>query len=133
MKNSIICDIDGVVLECPGWEDLEDFYQNLELCTPVDWAVYLIKGLQKQGIKIIFLTARDSKCYCFTKYQLEQIFDFPIDLHMRLHGDTREDWVVKEEYIVEFKNKYNILCCIDDNAENCKMYRRHGLTALHVS
>lgn len=133
MKNSIICDIDGVVLQCPGWQDLDDFYANLDSCIPIDWAVYLIESLHRNGLQIIFLTARDVKCHCYTKHQLQQLFDFPILLYMRNHNDTRPDYVIKEEHIVELKQRYRILCCIDDNKDNCNMYRKHGLTALHVS
>lgn len=130
--NSIICDIDGVILTCLNWQDMEDFYQNMDSCVPVDWAVHLINGLHQQGIKIIFLTARDSKCRSYTKFQLEQLFDFPINLYMRLHGDTRDDYIIKAEYIQEFIKNENILFCIDDNLQNCEMYKSFGLTALHV-
>lgn len=116
----------------PYWHDLEEFYQNLDRCCPVDWAVHLVKGLQKQKIKIIFVTARDEKCRSYTLYQLKQLFDFPIELYMRGRGDLRPDPDVKREYIIELKEKYNILFCIDDNTDNCKMYNELGLTALEV-
>ena len=131
-RNSIICDIDGVILEMPRWYDLEEFYKNLELCTPIDWAVHLVKGLYQQGIKIVFVTARDSKCRYYTLYQLKQLFDFPIELYMRGRGDLRPDPEVKREYMVDLIEKYNILFCIDDNHDNCEMYRELGLTALEV-
>ena len=130
--NAIICDIDGVVLEMPYWHDLEDFYQNLDRCTPVDWAVKLVNGLHKQGIVILFVTARNQKCYYYTKYQLEQCFDFPIHLYMRGIMDLRDDPDMKRDYVLELKEKYNILFCIDDNPRNCEMYRELGLTALEV-
>ena len=131
-KNSVICDIDGVIMEMPEWYNLEDFYQNLESCTPIDWMIYLIKGLRKQGLKIIFLTARDSKCRSYTLYQLKQLFDFPIHLYMRNRGDLRPDPEIKKEYMLELMKNNNILFCIDDNIDNCNMYNELGIPALHV-
>ena len=46
--------------------------------------------------------------------------------------DLRPDPDVKREYIIDLKEKYNILLCIDDNPDNCKMYNELGLTALEV-
>ena len=84
------------------------------------------------SVKIVFVTARDEKCRAYTLYQLKQLFDFPIELYMRGRGDLRPDPDVKREYIIDLKEKYNILLCIDDNPDNCKMYNELGLTALEV-
>ena len=130
--NSIICDIDGVILETPRWYEMDDFYQNLDQCVPNDWAVSLINGLHKQHIKIIFLTARDEKCRSYTKYQLEQLFDFNIHLYMRTRGDEREDYIVKAEHIERLLKKENILFAIDDNYQNCLMFNQYKIPAFHV-
>ena len=130
--NSIICDIDGVILETPRWYEMDDFYQNLDQCVPNDWAVSLINGLHNQHIKIIFLTARDEKCRSYTKYQLEQLFDFNIHLYMRTRGDEREDYIVKAEYVERLLKKENILFAIDDNYQNCLMFNQYKIPAFHV-
>ena len=130
--NSIICDIDGVILETPRWYEMDDFYQNLDQCVPNDWAVSLINGLHNQHIKIIFLTARDEKCRSYTKYQLEQLFDFNIHLYMRTRGDEREDYIVKAEHVEKILKKENILFAIDDNYQNCLMFNQYKIPAFHV-
>ena len=130
--NSIICDIDGVILETPRWYEMDDFYQNLDQCVPNDWAVSLINGLHNQHIKIIFLTARDEKCRSYTKYQLEQLFDFNIHLYMRTRGDEREDYIVKAEYVERLLKKENILFAIDDNYQNCLMFNQYKIPAFYV-
>lgn len=130
--NSIICDIDGVILETPRWYEMDDFYQNLDQCVPNDWAVSLINGLHNQHIKIIFLTARDEKCRSYTKYQLEQLFDFNIHLYMRTRGDEREDYIVKAEHVERLLKKENILFAIDDNYQNCLMFNQYKIPAFHV-
>lgn len=130
--NSIICDIDGVILETPRWYEMDDFYQNLDQCVPNDWAVSLINGLHNQHIKIIFLTARDEKCRSYTKYQLEQLFDFNIHLYMRTRGDEREDYIVKAEHVERLLKKENILFAIDDNYQNCLMFNQYKIPSFHV-
>lgn len=129
---AIIVDIDGVILQCPYWQDMEDFYKNLDQCVAVDWAVYLVNYIQQQGIKIIFLTARDEKCKIQTNIQLRQLFDFKYDLYMRKRGDLRIDWEIKQDYLKEIQEKYNVLFSIDDNASNCEMYRRNNIPSLQV-
>ena len=131
-SNACIFDLDGVVFVNPFFENIEDFYKNIQYCIPQDWTVKLINGLYNQGIKIIFLTARDIKCRGITYYQLKELFDFPIHLYMRRRGDTREDYIVKQEYMEQLVKKYNILFCMDDNVKNCEMYRTFGLTTLQV-
>lgn len=131
-NNAVICDIDGVVLTCPYWKDIEDFYQNVDSCTPVDWAVYFINSLHKQGFKIIFITARNCKIKGITLRQLKECFDFNFDLYMRGRYDERIDWVQKEECLNLIEQDYNVVLAIDDNEGNCNMYRKHGITTLRV-
>lgn len=51
MRNSIVCDIDGCILQCPYWDTVEDFYQHIDECVPIDWVVSLVKGLHAQKNK----------------------------------------------------------------------------------
>lgn len=129
---AFVCDIDGVILTLSKWYTIEEFYENIMYCYPIDWAVHLVKGLQKGGIKPLFLTARDSRYKGITEHQLKQCFDFPIHLDMRLHGDLREDFEIKRDYIEQYLKEYEILFCIDDNKKNCEMYKTFGLTSLWV-
>ena len=132
MRNSIVCDIDGCILQCPYWDTVEDFYQHIDECVPIDWVVSLVKGLHAQKRKIIFLTARDAKCRSYTLYQLKQLFDFPIELYMRQRFDLRPDHEIKKEYMLEIMEKYNVLACIDDNIKNCEMYKSLGLPYMRI-
>ena len=131
-SKAIICDIDGVVLQCPYFVDIEEFYKNIEICTPIEWCVDLINGLHEKGYTILFLTARDSKCRGITKYQLEQCFKFPIHLYMRLNGDIRPDHVIKKEHMDILMMKYDICLALDDNVNNCNMFHSLGIPTVHV-
>jgi len=131
-SKAIIVDIDGVVLHYPYWQNVEDFYQHLDKCVAVDWMVHLINCIHIQGIKIIFLTARDQKCQIMTNIQLKQLFDFKYELYMRIQGDLRQDYEIKQDYIPRLQKKYNILFAIDDNERNCEMFKQNKIPALHI-
>lgn len=133
MKTNVaIFDIDGVIMTCPYWEDIEDFYQNMSSCTPIDWAVYFVNSLHKNGIKIIFVTARNVKVKGTTLKQLKDCFDFNFDLYMRGRYDERIDWIMKEEYLKEIQKDYNVVLAVDDNGKNCDMYIRNGINTIRV-
>jgi len=133
MKTNVaIFDIDGVIMTCPYWEDIEEFYQNMSSCTPIDWAVYFVNSLHKNGIKIIFVTARNVKVKGTTLKQLKDCFDFNFDLYMRGRYDERIDWIMKEEYLKEIQKDYNVVLAVDDNEKNCDMYIRNGINTIRV-
>ena len=131
-KETIICDIDGVILHGPYWDDVEDFYCNVSSCFSIDWAVDLINGMYEKGYNIIFLTARNIRCKHVTLWFLRQLFDFNINLYMRPRYDNREDYVFKREFTLEIMKNCNIAFAIDDNINNCNMYKELGIPVLHV-
>ena len=129
----IISDIDGVLMDGPWWDDIEDFYRNMNDWYPIDWTVYMLKCFYKLGYKIIFLTARDEKVRLRTTQQLQELFPFNIEMYMRPRGDLRESHVVKEEFLMELMEKYDILFAMDDETPNCEMFKKHGITVLQVT
>lgn len=127
MKNkAIICDLDGTLITNDCWNgEYETFYDHIKEGRPTRWCSTLLKCLSWQNIKIIFITARDQKCNSITRFQLDSWFDFPYELYMRKDGDLREDYIIKEEYLKEILNRFDILFCIDDNMKNCEMFKEY--------
>lgn len=132
MKKAVIVDIDGVVLDCPGWTNMEDFYNHLDKCTPKYEIVILVNALHNIGIDIIFLTARGEKYESITRKQLQKIFNFSINLKMRKLTDLREDYLIKEDYVKTLMKDYHILLAIDDNIKNCDMFESYDITTLRI-
>lgn len=130
---TLICDIDGVIMEGPWFDDIEDFYHNLSSWYPIEWAVKLVQMFHDVGYKIIFLTARDERVRVRTEQQLKEMFDFNIDLYMRNRGDERASCIVKEEHLIPLMDKYDIQLAIDDETPNIKMFQRYGITTIQVS
>ena len=129
----IICDIDGVLMDGPWWDDIEDFYLNMDSWYPIDWTVYMVNCFYKLGYKIIFLTARDEKVRVKTTQQLKELFPFNINLYMRPRGDMRESYIVKEEHLMELMEKYDILFAMDDEIPNCQMFKKHGIPVVQIT
>ena len=129
----IICDIDGVLMDGPWWDDIEDFYLNMGSWYPIDWTVYMVNCFYKLGYKIIFLTARDEKVRVKTTQQLKELFSFNINLYMRPRGDMRESYIVKEEHLMELMEKYDILFAMDDEIPNCQMFKKHGIPVVQIT
>lgn len=124
-KKAIICDLDGTLIQNPDWNgDYETFYQNITKGFPVEWCELLLNSLADK-VKIIFLTARDDKCKSITEHQLNSWFDFSYILLMRITGDTREDYIIKQEHLSSLMEEYDILFCIDDNPKNCEMFSQY--------
>lgn len=128
----VICDIDGVIMQGPWWDDIQDFYDNMDSWYPIDWMVDIVNCIYKLGYKIIFLTARDEKVRRKTTQQLKNMFDFKIELYMRKKDDERPSCVIKEEYLPELMDKYDILFALDDEQPNCDMYRKHGISVIQI-
>lgn len=125
MNRAIICDLDGTLVCNPFWDgSLEHFYANIFDGFTVEWCQILLESLAKH-VKILFITARDEKCRHQTEHQLNTWFDFKYELYMRKSGDLRDDFVIKQEYLNILKDKYRILCCIDDNPKNCEMFSQY--------
>lgn len=123
---AIICDLDGTLIANPNWDgDFVTFYEILDQGYMLNWCYYILKGLVLQGIEIIFLTARDEKCRDFTISQLKEWLDFPFKLYMRRRGDLTIDHEMKEKFLKEILEKYDVLFSIDDNFANCTMFKKY--------
>ena len=132
-RKAVICDIDGVILTCTYYADMEEFYQNILECYPIDPMVSVIKGFHQDGYEIIFLTARNVKCRGVTTYQLQKCFDFPIKLYMRGRDDIREDWIMKQECVQMLSNEYEFVLALDDNPRNCQMFIDNKIPTIQVT
>ena len=137
-----LLDIDGVLCDSIRDEHTEQFKQgdysvferNIPNYNCFSWAVSLVSALAESGHKILFVTARDSAYRAETLAWLSKHIAsdkiYSQDLYMRSEGDTRDDHVIKRELFEVFKDRYNILAAIDDNLDNCRLWKSLGITAL---
>ena len=154
----VICDIDGTIADCthrlhfvkgpsegqygcfkPNWDA---FFDACADDKPIQPIIELVKGLQRLGYRIVFLSGRSDRVLdktvqwlSFSGFYPGENYDY---LGMRKHGDHRDDTVVKLEMLSELMvkmviNHEDIFCVIDDRRRVCEMWRKQGLTVLQVA
>ncbi len=134
LQLAVICDLDGTLClfegkrgpyetEKAGDDDINPAVQTLLN----DW-----RGTHEYPI--IFMSGRDSKYREITEAWLKK-HDFGDGiLLMRPAGDTRKDYIVKEElYQAHIQRNYNICYVLDDRQQVVDMWRRNGLVCLQVA
>jgi len=144
--NAIIADIDECLCKTSFifdeaahkqlWgNDLWDyFHQNVHRCIPNPWCVDLIKKYSQSHF-IIFITARSEEIREITEEFLRTNLGFKsFTLAMRPLNDTRPSAEVKQMLLKELQADLdlNILFAIDDEEDNCRMFKNSGITALKV-
>lgn len=114
--------------------------------SPYDWArvgedspntavVNLVRLLHRAGIRVMFLSGRDSICRAQTEAWLVEHVGVPGELVMRPAGDSRKDATVKRElFDAHVAGRYRVLFVLDDRDQVVAMWRDElGLTCLQVA
>jgi predicted kinase len=129
---AILVDVDGTIaLNVTGrsyydmTKTLED-KPNLPICN-------LVRMLSKNH-SVVFVSGREDSAKEDTKLWFTE-YDIPFDeIFMRKTGDSRKDFVVKEEIYAKYiKNDFDIRYVIDDKRQVVDMWRRLGLCCLQVA
>lgn len=145
---AVLVDIDGTVTLGPGTRSPFDETRVHE-DRPNLPVIYLVQKCIADGNQIIFCSGRTSGCRDATTDWLNEhvlggvfgLLDYfesanmktPL-LYMRAEGDMRKDSVVKLELFNEhIRDKYNVLCVIDDRKQVVDMWRSIGLTVLQCA
>lgn len=142
MKQAIICDIDGCLIDSAWiWDEVErkeltgeamwNFFDT-HANSPLSKAHYpLIKILQQAISKeneLIFLTARSEVIREETRDRLAGIiYDRDFILLMRPLGNDDPSAVIKEVHLIELLKNYEINLAIDDEQANCDMFEKYGV------
>lgn len=147
MKDAIICDIDGCVVDTDWiWSEIEkqkleglekwDFFNknscNLEKSKINPEMIMLLNGYGVSNKnELIFSTARSEEIRTETRAMLHKIFpDREFLLFMRPADCVSTSDEVKKEHLVEILKNYNIKIAIDNENQNCQMYRKEKIPCL---
>jgi hypothetical protein len=161
MKNVIICDLDGTLANCDHRRHLvEKFHPDGTKNRHRDYeAFYLACGedsvheavhkllvnmcgwnmnYEYRQYEVVFVTGRPERTRALTERWLESNTDCPafgygLQLYMRPDGDTRPDYVVKQEILDTKLDKDRILLCLDDRQQVVDMWRTNGLVCMQVA
>lgn len=150
MKKAIICDIDGCLLNTEKvfeeilrkklkgndkWDYFHKQANNPSLVSKNRKLFDMLNNYKKLNYQVILLTARSMEIYSDTYHYLTQgegvNLEIPL-LLMRKLDDRRPAYIVKQEILNELQKEYYIELAIDDEAENCEMFKRNGILTLKV-
>lgn len=130
---AIIVDIDGTI----ALNINRDYYDMSKILDDVPYKAIcdLVKLFHKNKYKIIVVSGRDDTSMEDTKLWLNN-YEIPfLHLFMRVTGDNRKDFIIKEEIYKKFiESKFDIRYILDDRAQvvnNC--WRKLNLCCLQVA
>lgn len=148
----VVCDIDRVIVDSREWEKYipkdskdregwDNFLKQNHLAKPNKEMLNFVIILSKV-FPILFVTGREnySISRMLAKKQIREFSDgkLPVGpmnrnkLFMRDYDDFRDPAEVKEDILVkEILPKYIPVLAIDDNIENVKMFKKHGILTYH--
>ena len=139
MKKAILVDLDGTLADIEhrvhhvqsdnkNWKAFNDGMHADELN---HWCADLVKAMQGENYKIIFITGRGEATRQMTVEWLEKKSITYDHLYMRPLKDRREDFEVKKEiYEDQIKDDYKVVFVVEDRASVVKMWRSIGLVCL---
>lgn len=137
LPTAVICDLDGTLAihVDRGPYDVEKCHTDA-LNPNID---SVLEALQQAGHQIIFMSGREDKVREKTRQWLIKMGwgygDFlPYPLFMRATNDRRNDTIIKNElFDAHVRDKYNVVCVLDDRDRVVMMWRDLGLTCLQVA
>ena len=132
--NAIVVDIDNTVAMLPeGYSPYDPEHYPLDIPNRKVFDIVADLALAKDA-EIIFLSGRGEQHREATGGWLAKHFIKYNPLFMRPEGDSRPDYIVKDELFETYvAPNYNVLYCIDDRRCVVDMYRSKGLLVLDVA
>jgi FMN phosphatase YigB (HAD superfamily) len=139
MQKAILVDLDGTLADVEhrvhhvqastkNWKAFNEGMVDDELN---HWCADLVKAMQGEGYKVIFITGRSEPWRGATEdWLIKHAIEYD-HLYMRPSKDRREDFEVKKEiYMNEIKEDYKVVFVVEDRASVVKMWREIGLVCL---
>lgn len=131
LPKAVIFDIDGTLalMNNRGPFDWHKVHED-SLNEPVKFTLDLYYNA---GVKIVICTGRSKEAAKKTKEWLDTHGVVYHDFYIRNSGDSRKDFIVKEEFWKKIIQKFNILCCYDDRDQVINHGRKLGLAMFQVN
>ncbi|MFC4128886.1 phosphatase domain-containing protein [Nocardia rhizosphaerae] len=126
-----IVDVDGTLAEKHPERGIYD-YTQVHRDIPIAHTIQVVQKLAIDSA-IIVLSGRDSDCLTQTADWLLASGVMFTELHLRLAGDKRPDYLVKYELFNErLRDRFHILGAFDDRLQVCRLWHRLGVPLLRL-
>lgn len=124
LPKAILLDVDGTGMIMSPNRGPYDFHLVLD-DTPNPAVVFTVQALKAQGVKVVVVSGRDDSCKEDTLLSLA-IAGIEVDeIHMRVTGDRRKDYIIKKEiFDAHIRHRYNVLLALDDRNSVVDAYRK---------
>ncbi|MFN2426407.1 MAG: hypothetical protein ABR587_08170 [Candidatus Binatia bacterium] len=139
-RGLVIVDVDGTIadvrhrlhhIEGQGRKNWKRFFEAMDDDEPIADIVDMVRALARTN-DIVILTGRPDNYEKRTIAWLAK-HDVPFSrVLMRRAGDHRQDYVTKEDLLLELPVE-RVVLALDDRPPVCEMYRRHGIETLEIS
>jgi hypothetical protein len=131
-NDAYMFDVDGTIAQMKGRNphDWEKAKEDL----PKQDVIRIAQALSTAGYDIIVLSGRNGQAEADTRVWMEQ-YGMPFDhFWIRSVGDTRSDYIIKEElYRNHIEGNFNIRGVFDDRDQVVHLWRHLGLTTMQVN
>ena len=131
--DAIIVDIDGTLAHHEGVRSPFDF-DKVGLDNPDTAVMRAVQSAYDTGYTVIVVSGRSESCREDTEAWLER-YKVPYHgkLFMRPRGDTRADWIIKDEIIrTHIQDNYHVVYCLDDRNQVVSHNRAMGYKVFQV-
>lgn len=144
MRGLFIFDIDGTLAdlthrlhhiqgERKNWDE---FYSSCDLDSPIEPVITVMDSLIDQGFDVWHFTGRTESVWEKTKtWLLANTSHWDQPIVMRPDGDTRPDYVVKQEMLDNMLDvdRERLIGVFDDRQQVVDMWRRNGIKCFQVA
>lgn len=133
-EKAIIVDIDGTLAKHNGRSPYDETRVSED--TVINPVAEVVSSMQEKGYKILFVSGRTDSCYKETERWLRDnsLWTDRCQLHMRKTGDTRPDYIIKEEIVKEkISSESNVVAAVDDRMMMVREWERLGVFCFNVN
>lgn len=132
LPHGVLVDIDGTLAHHENIRDPYDFSRVSE-DIPDNTVIDVVNMLYGAGKRIIVMSGRSDSCKADTIAWLKTHGVKFHEMHMRRNGDTRADWLIKDELVRDFiEDNYFIEFCLDDRNQVVDHHREMGYKVFQV-
>lgn len=116
-----------------GRRNFDMFHRSSLFCPPNEEVVQILKDAQAAGYAILITTARGADYREVSQRWLQEhgiTFD---NYYCRKKGDSRPDYVVKDEMYHEISRDYDLVHQVDDNPQAVQSFEKNGVLVTKVA
>jgi predicted ABC-type ATPase len=135
LEDAVIIDLDGTTALKSEYRGFYDYDERVSLDLPNQPIIRMVRGLINSGLYPVFLSGRMDSCADATRLWIQKhVYCGSFDLYMRKTGDTRPDYVVKDEMFARYvQGHFNVELAIDDRNQVVDLWRAKGIPAIQVA